>query len=213
MSETTKDPKKVLIGNPAYLARFSYAKVFIPESIEDGGPKIYSTAVLIDKNDTKTVELINAAVEAAKEAGKSKKWGGKIPANLKLPLRDGDKERPDDPVYAGMWFINANMPGEKEMPDGSKKIVPGPDVVGLFKDENGKYIGLDENSFYSGCYGRVTVNFFPFSAAGNKGVGAGLGNIQKIKDGERLAGGASASEDFNDDEFADYQDDGDESMM
>ena len=32
-------------------------------------------------------------------------FGGKIPANLKLPLRDGDIERPDDEAYADSYFI------------------------------------------------------------------------------------------------------------
>ena len=36
------------------------------------------------------------------------KWGGKVPANLKLPLRDGDIDRPDDEAYAGCYFFNAN---------------------------------------------------------------------------------------------------------
>ena len=30
---------------------------------------------------------------------------------------------------------------------------------------------------YSGMYARVTVNFFPYDASGNRGVGFGLGNV------------------------------------
>ena len=41
------------------------------------------------------------------------------------------------------------------------------------------------------------MNFYAFNANGNRGVAAGLGNIQKVKDGERLAGKASAAADFN----------------
>src|SRR5690606_26284238 len=85
--------------------RFSYANVFEPKSINGGDAK-YSVSLLIDKKDKKTLDKIEAAVQAAIEEGKGK-WGGKIPKKLKLPLRDGDEER-DDEAYAGKMFINAN---------------------------------------------------------------------------------------------------------
>ena len=40
-------------------------------------------------------------------------------------------------------------------------------------------------------------DFYGFNANGNRGVAAGLGNIQKVKDGERLAGKATAASDFD----------------
>ena len=55
---------------------------------------------------------------------------------------------------------------------------------------------LDQSEIYSGCYANVAVNFFPYLFAGKKGIGAGLGNIQKIKDGESLAGTRTAEQDF-----------------
>ena len=36
---------------------------------------------------------------------------------------------------------------------------------------------------------KVKVGFFSYSASGNRGIGAGLEVIQKIRDGERLSGG------------------------
>ena len=56
---------------------------------------------------------------------------------------------------------------------------------------------LDPMMVYSGCYCNVSVNFYAFNANGNRGVAAGLGNIQFVKDGERLSGKASADADFN----------------
>ena len=50
---------------------------------------------------------------------------------------------------------------------------------------------------YSGCYCNVAVNFYPFDAGVNRGVAAGLGNVQFVRDGERLSGKASADEDFD----------------
>ena len=42
------------------------------------------------------------------------------------------------------------------------------------------------------------INFYAFAMEGNKGIAASLGNIQKIKDGERLGfGGTAAEDDFD----------------
>ena len=50
--------------------------------------------------------------EAAYTLGEAKLrgTGRTVPplSSLKQPLRDGDTERPDDPVYAVCWFMNAN---------------------------------------------------------------------------------------------------------
>jgi hypothetical protein len=155
--------------------RFSYANVFEPKSINGGDAK-YSVSLLIDKKDKKTLDKIEAAVQAAIEEGKGK-WGGKIPKKLKLPLRDGDEER-DDEAYAGKMFINANS---------STK----PGVV----DEDLNPI-MDQDEFYSGCFGRASVNFYAYNSNGSVGIACGLNHLQKLADGDRLSGGASAEEDF-----------------
>ena len=54
---------------------------------------------------------------------------------------------------------------------------------------------LDKTEIYSGCYCNVSVNFAAYNQ-GAAGITAYLGNIQKVKDGERLAGGTTAQEDF-----------------
>ncbi|MGO1033701.1 ssDNA-binding protein, partial [Clostridioides difficile] len=52
-------------------------------------------------------------------------------------------------------------------------------------------------------------NFFPYNSAGNKGIGCGLQNVQKLADGEVLGGArASAEADFSDDfEYEDEEED------
>ncbi|MBH0328249.1 hypothetical protein ABH14_00265 [Brevibacillus brevis] len=183
MSET-----KVVTGK----VRLSYAKIWEPEE-NDQGVLMYSTSVLIPKSDTATLEKIKAAVKAAAEEGKSSKWGGKMPSNLKKPLRDGDEERPDDPAYAGHYFFNASS---KNKPGIAKPIG---------KDGNGKTKFqeiTDTTEVYSGCYAKVSVNFYPFDTKGNKGVAVGLNNIVKVQDGEALGGGRSKVEDdFADEDF------------
>lgn len=173
------------------LVRFSYVHIFKPEAIDEDSEKKYSMAILIPKSDKATLQAIRAAVEAAKEKGKSEKWNGKIPANLKTPLRDGDVDRPDDDAYAGHYFLNCSSKQKPQIVDSHCQAI------------------IDENEVYSGCYGRVSINFFPFDAKGNKGVAAGLNNVQKIKDGESLAGGSTAEEDFNDGFGEDFDDDDD----
>lgn len=183
MSET-----KVVTGK----VRFSYANVFTPKAIEEGAKEKYSVALLIPKEDKATVKKINAAIEAAKELGKAK-FGGKIPATLKLPLRDGDEERPEDETYAGMYFINANSDSKPGIIDtGGKKIVEDPGSATEFDE----YISNEE--FYSGCWGKASVNFYAFNMK-NKGIACGLNNLLKLEDGDRLAGTDSATNDFADD--------------
>ena len=163
--------------------RFSYCHVFEPHASNDNAEPKYSVSVLWPKTDKATTEMVNAAVDAAKEKGKTTKWGGKIPANCKSPIRDGDVDREDDANYAGMYFMNC-----------SSKQKPGIRVL-----ENGKVIeALDHEDFYSGCRGAVSLNFFPYEASGNKGVGVGLNNLIKTRDDERLAGGTTAEQDFGD---------------
>lgn len=164
--------------------RLSYCHLFTPEAVADGGDKKYSVSMIIPKSNTKLVNAIKAAIEAAIQAGLPK-FGGKRPANLKTPLRDGDAERPDDEAYANSYFINAsarNKPG----------IVKAMKVNG----ESRLVEVTDEDEVYSGCYGYVSVNFFPFNNAGNRGIAAGLNNVLKTKDGDFLGGRSSAQSDF-----------------
>lgn len=98
---TTANLTKVIVP-----CRLSYAHLWEPDSINGSEPK-YSVSCIIDKQDKETIAKIQKAIETAKEEGKGK-WGGKIPANLKTPLRDGDIDRPEDEAYADSMFLNAN---------------------------------------------------------------------------------------------------------
>jgi hypothetical protein len=166
---------KVVTGK----VRFCYVNVFEPTALNDGDTPKYNICILIPKSDTKTLEAIRNAVEAAKTAGKSKlaDKNGKIPSTIKLALRDGDEERSDDPAYEGMMFINANSTRKPTVVD---------------KDLNPI---MSQEEFYSGCYGRASINFYAFNVQ-SKGIAAGLQNLQKLEDGEMLAGGSTAEEDF-----------------
>ena len=165
--------------------RLSYFHGWEPVSI-NGSPEKYSVSVLIPKEDAETINAVNAAIDAAIEEGIAK-FGGKKPnkAAIKLPLRDGDVEREDE-AYKGHYFVNANSKTAPQVVDKSVKPI------------------MDRSEVYSGCFGRVSLNFYAFNSNGNKGVACGLGNIQKIKDGEPLGGKSLAADDFTtlaDDDF------------
>lgn len=166
---------KVVTGK----VRFCYVNVFEPTAMNEGDTPKYNICILIPKSDTATIDKIKKAIEAAKEAGKAKlaDKNGRIPANLKLPLRDGDDERGDDPAFEGMYFINANSMRQPSIVDHSLNPI------------------MSRDEFYSGCYGRASINFYAFNVS-SKGIAAGLNNLQKLEDGEMLAGGSTAEEDF-----------------
>ena len=166
--------------------RASYVHIAEPQSV-NGSKEKYSMSVIIPKSDKETLSLINQAIDQAITEGITK-FGGKRPnkAALKLPLRDGDVER-DDEAYQDAFFINCNSDDAPQVVDANRRQV-------------------DPKTIYSGCYCRVSISFYAFSKNGNRGIAAGLGNIQFVRDGEPLGGGhISAADDFGeaeeDDDF------------
>ena len=166
--------------------RFSYVHVWEPQKNEDGSQGKYSTCFLIPKTQTQSLELCKKAIETAAQAGAEKNWKGRVPANLKTPLRDGDLEHPEDPAYKGMMFFNCNN---------TKRP-----AVCIYDDDLGAASeAMDEDDFYSGCWGAVVVTFFAYDKSGNRGVGASLGPVIKTRDDERLSGSKiSIEESFGD---------------
>lgn len=180
-----QDGVRVVTGE----GRLSFVHVFQPHAFNEGDAPKYSIRLLIPKKGGEdTIKKLEAAIEVAKAEGIKKLWGGELPDadDLDLPIRDGDSPKvlKKYPEHAGHWFINASS-------DPSRKK---PEVI-----DRGKIEILDPQDLYSGCYGRISVALYPFSNSGNDGVGIGLNNVQKLRDGERLAGGTSAEDDFDDD--------------
>jgi len=175
---------KVVTGK----VRFSYAQVFKASSY-NGGAEKFSVVCLIPKSDTKTIKKIKDAIEEAKRQGVESKWGGKEPKNLWNPLRDGDEEKADEhPEYTGMYFITAKSD--------RRPVIVDKDLEEI----------LDPDEFYSGCWGRASINFYPYDNT-TKGVAAGLNRLQKLKDDTRFGGDSgSVEEDFGDG-FEDDEDD------
>ena len=157
--------------------RLSYVHLFKPYAAMQGQEEKYSVTILVPKSDTDTMARINAAIEAAKQKGISEKWNGVCPPIVPTPVYDGDGVRPSDGMpfgdeCKGHWVFTA-----------SAKIDYPPEVV----DRMGNPI-INQSEVYSGMYGRVNVNFFPYAFGGKKGIGCGLGPVQKLEDGEALSG-------------------------
>ena len=182
------NPTKVITG---VNTRWSYVNAWEPKSINGGAPK-YSVSLIIPKSDTKTLEKIRAAIQAAYEEGQSKLKGNgrSVPAlsALKTPLRDGDAERPDDEAYANSYFVNANSGTAPGIVDADRNPI------------------LERSEVYSGVYGRASINFYAFNSNGNKGIACGLNNLQKIRDGETLGGKSRAEDDFAEEDEEDFLD-------
>lgn len=176
-----KNPTKVVTGKNTVM---SYLNVNEPKVPLGGGTPKYSVSLIIPKSDTVTVAKIRAAIQAAYEEGQSKLKGSSkfVPAleDIKTPLRDGDKERKGDDVYANAWFLNANSTSKPGVVDADLQPI------------------LDTAELYSGIIGRASINFYAFNNSGNRGIACGLNNIQKLADGVPLGGHSRAEDDFAD---------------
>jgi hypothetical protein len=166
--------------------RLSYVHLFKPYAYQPGQEEKFQVTVLVPKSDIDTMGRINSAIESAKQKGISEKWNGICPPILATPVYDGDGVRPSDgmafgPECKGHWVFTAS----------AKADYP-PEVV----DAQGNPI-INQSAVYSGIYARVNVNFFPYAFGGKKGIGCGLGPVQKRRDGESLGGGSlSAAQAF-----------------
>lgn len=165
--------------------RFSYVSVFQPRKSEDNSDPRYQLTLLIPKSDKQTYNAVMKAIDAADKKGKAK-FGDKWPSKPKNTLKDGDgcKDNGDEfePECKGHWVLRTASKRKPQVVDRDRNDI------------------IDPTEVYSGCYGRASINFYPFVRSSNKGVAAGLQNVQKLADGEALGGGrTTAANDFADD--------------
>jgi hypothetical protein len=162
--------------------RLSYVHLFQPHASQPGQEPKFSTTILIPKSDVTTMQRIHAAIQSAIQKGVSGVWGGARPPQPKTPLWDGDGVRqngePFGPEAKGHWVLTASSKQQQAVVDANMNPI------------------INQTEVYSGMYGRVNLNFFPFSNSGNRGIGAGLGPVQKLADGEPLGGRISAEQAF-----------------
>ena len=178
------DPTRVLTGE----VRLSYVNLVTPRAAQKNDPtskEKYAVQLLIDKKDSRTYREIRSAIEAAAQAGVSKVFGGQRPnIDFTSIIHDGDSTKPSAGTpYAeechGCWVLNASSdykPNVSDISDSSLAQLPPQEI-------------------YSGMYARVTINFYPYKNT-KTGIGCGLGNVFKTRDGEPLSGRVSAADDY-----------------
>ncbi len=162
--------------------RLSYCHIWEPYAQDPKDDPKYSVTILIPKTDTATLNAIQAEMMAAEQQGVTSKWGGVRPPVVKNPLYDGDGVRPSGEPFGeecrGHMVMTASNKDQPSVVD--LQVAP----------------IMNRSEVYSGCYARVSLNFFAYAASGNKGIGCWLNGIQKIEDGEPLSGHVSAQEAF-----------------
>lgn len=159
--------------------RLTFPQLFEAKQVNGTGDPKYSAAFLFGRDHPAIPEIQKAITEAAKA-----KWGEKHPEMLKqlkaadrLPVHDGDAKSDYD-GYAGKFFINS-----------SNKVRP------LVIDGNRAPLTASDGKIYSGCYVNAIVEFWAQDNQFGKRVNASLLGVQFVRDGERLAGGSTASAD------------------
>ena len=169
--------KRFTATNIRINCRFSYCHVFQPRKNEQSGKMKYDCCLIVSKDDTQAVQLINEAIEGAKALYKEKFGAPK--GRLKTVVHDGDEDRPDDDTFAGKLYINA-----------SSNRKPGVKMI-----EAGMLVDcLDEEEFYSGVKGAAGLRFYPYNNAGNTGISCNLDNLLKLEDGDRIGGGSMSAD-------------------
>jgi hypothetical protein len=162
--------------------RISYEHLLKPYANQPGAEEKYSATLLIPKSDVTTKQRMDAAIQAAAQEGLATKWGGVRPAQLAVPIYDGDGVRPNGEAFGpeckGHWVMTASSKQRPEIVD--EQLAP----------------IIDATQIYSGMYACVNINFFAYFNSGKKGVGCGLGPVKKTRDGEPLGGRVSAAEAF-----------------
>lgn len=177
---------KVILQN----VRLSYVALLEPKAIQEGQDPKYSCMILIPKDDTANLKRIERAIDAAFEAGKSGHLKGVKRDRLKITLRDADEELDleANPEFEDHMFMNVNSANK-------------PGLLNKYKEKTDS-----QDDIYSGVFAHVSLNFYAYNTAGNRGVTAGLNNVLSLGRGDYLGGRASADSDFADFEVEDDYD-------
>lgn len=168
--------------------RFSYLHYHQPQKPKGSDKEKYSTTVLWPKTDKATTKKVQDVVDMLTAQALEKLDLKKLPKGFRICLQDGDEDKPEDINYAGMMFISANADTKPGCVDKDLQPI------------------IEKDEIYSGMYGRASVSLFLYGVpdtsktGGGRGIGAGLNNIQKLKDGEAFSSKTSAEDDFKDED-------------
>lgn len=175
------------VTTPSFVT--SFPRLEKPEAYQEGSKPAYSLVALFDEGADLT-EMRKCVTRAKVEAfGKDKAlW----PKEIQTPWRDGN-ERDDVDGYEGKTYATFRTYNKP-----------------LIIDRNREKIE-DFSEIYPGVIGRASIVVKATESAGKYYISFYLQGFQKIKDGERLGGGASVKDfgdiEDEDDDGIDYDDD------
>ncbi len=164
------------IITPAF--RVAFPNVFKPKVWEKTNTSEYAITMIFDK-EADLKPLKDALMALAKE-----KWPKRdFKTNpLQLPIKKGEdilnKDGEPYDMFIGKTVITAK----------SKKRRP--EVIDALKNPI-----LEEADLYAGCYARASILPYAYTMQGG-GIGFGLQNIQKLREGEPFMNIKSAHDDF-----------------
>ena len=194
MSDKVRTPRAIL----------SFPRLYKPEAFKEGDTAYYSASLIFTKEAQQT-DAFTALKEAAYDAA-VERWGDEAVPILQAAKHstfrtDGEKKGyPEGSVY-----INV----KSKQPPGVVSQVPDPETGRAMRitEEMAETMG-SPYEMYPGAHVLTTVNAWAYDQYGNKGVSFWLQNMQKVGEGDRLAGGIPADEEFEADEeaAADLQD-------
>jgi hypothetical protein len=175
MAKTVSPERKIILRNVIV----SYPQVFTAKADQKGALKFSSAFLMTEQSQ---VDLAIAAHIAAAQDGFGPEAvallrKGKFPTTLTTdPDIIKSKKYPSNVIA----YLNARSDNKPQIIDGQKQPITDPKAI------------------YAGCVVNVSLNAFPYNYEGmKKGVSFGLGNIQKVRDGERIDGRLSAEEEFD----------------
>lgn len=150
------------------LVRFAHVHLYKPISlIKDIDPK-YTLTIIISKSETAEIKRIKATY---KEVIKSNDEFFALHPLIKKysNLKDGDRKE-GNPALKDSYYLSASS-------------IEMPGVVDLELSPI-----IDANEIYDGCYGRVSITFYPYATSAGGGIAIALNNVQKLRDGKRIKG-------------------------
>lgn len=196
MATTTKVTSRVKTGE----VRFSFVHLDKAYKFDENDPTEkakYSISIIIKKTDKATLEALKANYNLAMERGVEK--FGEAFKHQRTPIIrpqgsnygilvdcDKDDRYKDNADYQNCYIMQAKSQTPAPVyavETGKKQLTP---------EEIKEYI-------YSGCYGKVLFNLYPYNAKKTTGIAVGLDSVLKTRDGENLGTRVNAMDYFGED--------------
>lgn len=183
-------------------AILSYPNLFQARAAsQDPDAKAKFSAAFVFADPAAIKDFKKAAIAAAQE-----KWGDKLKGAKLTTLET--QHGPAIFLTAGAlrirmpWNDNPDIIASKGYPEGSAFVNARsdskPGIVSIFPGSDGKPAPVtDESKVYPGVIVNVSVDVYTYGKSGNNGVAAGLGNVQVVRDGERLDSRVNAKDEFD----------------